>query len=139
MFQFDPTAIEALITAVLTLLGLGVGTGIRRGRRTATAEHATAQLSTLTQQLGTLAEQQTATTTKLTEIVTKLDNFVEKDLARVERQQRKLAGDVDAIGDAVDVLVTHVGEQLPDGARASITGKLQRRQQHEVTGVMVRR
>lgn len=134
--MFDPTLIEALVTAALTLLGVGAGAGIRRGRSDASSEHATSQLEALGQQLTTFAERQSDNTTKLTQIVTTLDTLVIKQLEHLDRSGRKLAGDVDGIGDAVEILVTHLGDDLPATARQSIASKLHRKRRHEVTGVI---
>ncbi len=105
-----------------------------RGRQDAGTEHITKQLATLTEQLSTLATKQAQTTTDLAGIVTTLDRFVSVDLERLDRAHRRLEADVDNIGDAVDMIVSHLGEQLPPGARESVQGKLMRRHRHEVTG-----
>jgi hypothetical protein len=137
--NFDPTLLETLVATLLTLLGAGAGAGlgVRRRRGDEEAEHS------LTSQLATLTRQQTETTAKIAEVVTRLDRIVSSDLERIEeraqkhwRAHQRLAGDLDSVSDAVDIMVTHIGERLPELARRSIDSKLQRRQRHEITGLI---
>jgi hypothetical protein len=129
---------EALVAALLTMIGAGAGFGVRRSRH----EPNTPEPSTLTSQLTTLTQQQAETTAKIAEVVTTLDRIVTADLGRIEdrvqrhrRAHQRLAADVDAVSDALDIIVTHIGDQLPDQAKRSVSAKLQRQQRHDVTGV----
>jgi hypothetical protein len=48
------------------------------------------------------------------------------------RAHQRLAGDFDVVADALDIIVTHIGDQLSEQARRSVGTKLQQRD--EVTG-----
>lgn len=135
--NFDPTLLEALVATLLTLLGAGAGAGlgVRRRRGEEDGEHS------LTSQLATLTRQQTETAAKIAEVVTTLDRIITTDLERIEERAQKhwrahlrLAGDLDSVSDALDIVVTHIGQHLPEQARRSVNSKLQRRQRHEIGG-----
>ena len=138
MNNFDPTLIEALIGALLTLIGAGAGFGVSRTR----ADGSPAEPSPLLRQLAELADKQSETTQKVTELIAGLDALVREDLRRIEdqakrrgRAQRRVTADLDAVSDALDIIVSHIGEQLPEQARVSINAKLERRQRDDITGL----
>ncbi|WP_052556830.1 hypothetical protein [Enhygromyxa salina] len=96
----------------------------------------------LTSQLTTLTQQQAETTAKIAEVVITLDRIVTADLQRfddrVQRHRRalqRLAADVDAVSDALEIIVTHISDAVPEQAKRSVSAKLQRLQRHEVAGV----
>ena len=134
--NFDPTLLEALVAALMTLLGAGAGLGVRRHARSRNAAADDGPQPT------PLAQQQAELAAKLAEVAARLDRLVDVDLPRIEeqaRQQRRaharLGADFDAVADALDVLVTHIAAGLPEQAQRSVADKLQRRQRHEITGV----
>ena len=90
-----------------------------------------------------MVERQSLTVERLTDTLEELEHPGHAELAHLRgevktlrRAQRRVAGDLDAVSDALDILITHVGDQLPKQARLSILAKLQRRQRDEVTGEM---
>lgn len=125
--NLDPTMLEALVTAVLTLLGVRAGYGV--GRRRAGGEGEESVESPAAVELAA----------KVGELSARVDRVV-GEIERLEEQARqqgrahaRLGADFDAVADALDVLVTHIGGQLPEQARRSVGDKLERRQRHEVT------
>ena len=127
--NLDPTMHEALVTAVLTLLGVRAGYGV--GRRSAGGEGEGEE------SVGSPAAVELAA--KVGELSARVDRMV-GEIERIEEQARqqgrahaRLGADFDAVADALDVLVTHIGGQLPEQARRSVGDKLERRQRHEIT------
>jgi hypothetical protein len=42
---------------------------------------------------------------------------------------------VGAVSDALEIIVTHIADELPEQAKRSVGAKLQRLQRHDVSGV----
>ena len=132
--NLDPTLLEALVAAVLTLLGVGAGVGVRR-RGAAGGDDGGVESAAAVE----LARVQAELAGKVGELSARVER-VEGELGRIdaragkqERAHARLGADFDAVADALDVLVTHIGGELPEQARRSVRDKLERRQRHEVT------
>lgn len=126
--NFDPTLLEAIVAAVLTLIGAGAGVGVTRRR--GGDDGRTPEV-----------ERQTELVAKVAELSASVERLETVELGRIDervsqqgRAHQRLAADFDAVADALDVIVTHIGDELPEQARRSVGVKLQQRQRHEVTG-----
>src|SRR5690606_17145214 len=125
--NLDPTMLEALATAVLTLLGVRAGYGV--APRSAGGEGEGSAESRAAGGPGAMVGEWSV---RVDRAVGEMERL-EEQARQQGRAHARLGADFDAVADALDVLVTHIGGQLPEQARRSVGDKLERRQRHEVT------